>query len=369
MITGSNAACTIKTSVLAGGRRTGVEVAEIDNGRVRLALLPQRGMGIWKAWVDNVEFGWKSPVPGPVHPSLVPLEDPSGFGWLEGFDELLCRCGLQSNGAPDFDEQGRVLYPLHGRIANLPAEAIESRWDEGTGALHVTGDVHEVRFHHPHLRLRSTLTVRPGEAGFAVHDEVTNLSGHAATMQLLYHYNLGPPVLGPGAALVAPIMELCPRNARAAEGIDRWDTFDAPAPSLEQVYFATLHARPDGGTLALLRSADGSLASSVRWNRAELPCFVVWKNTDTLHDGYVTGIEPGTNFPNPYRFEASRGRTVPLAPGETRSFDLSFIFHVGADSVLAALREVEALSRSHDPPRIHRIPQFGRWAVDEAAKS
>src|SRR5262245_56827819 len=268
MTTGSHAACTIKTSVLHGGRREGVEVCEVDNGRLRIALLPQRGMGIWKAWADNVEFGWKSPVQEPVHPTYVPLDDPSGLGWAEGFDELLCRCGLQSNGAPDFDDQGRVLYPLHGRIANLPAEAIESRRDESTGALHVTGDVHEVRFHHPRLRLRSTLTVRPGEAGFAIHDEVTNLSGRPVEMQLLYHYNLGPPVLGAGATVVAPIMELCPRNARAAEGIDRWDTFDAPLPTTEQVYFATMHAQADDSTLALLRSADGSLACSVRWNRA-----------------------------------------------------------------------------------------------------
>src|SRR6202008_2548122 len=114
----SLAACTINISTLHGGRREGVQVAEVNNGRLRLALLPQRGMGIWKAWVDGVEFGWQSPVQGPVHPAFVPLEDASGLGWLEGFDELLCRCGLQSNGAPDFDAHGSVLHPLHGRIAN-----------------------------------------------------------------------------------------------------------------------------------------------------------------------------------------------------------------------------------------------------------
>jgi galactose mutarotase-like enzyme len=321
-------------------------------------------MGIWKAWVDGVEFGWNSPVQGPVHPAFVPIDDPSGFGWLEGFDELLCRCGLQSNGAPDFDEQGRLLYPLHGRIANLPAEEIQSRRDDA-GVLHVTGDVHEARFHHQHLRLRSTVTVRPGEAGFAVHDEVTNLSGWPARMQLLYHFNLGPPVLGSGASLLAPIMELAPRNARAAEGIDRWDSYRAPEPVTEQVYFGTVHARPDDSTLALLKSADGRLGSSVRWNRAQLPCFVLWKNTNTLRDGYVTGIEPGTNFPNPHRFEADCGRTLALAPGESRSFDLSFVFHTGAASVQGAIAEIEALRASQVPPVIHRMPLVGRWSARE----
>jgi hypothetical protein len=64
----------------------------IDTEAIKAVLLPMRGMGIWKTWVQGIEFGWQSPVAGPVHPSLVPVGDPSGIGWLEGFDELLVRC-------------------------------------------------------------------------------------------------------------------------------------------------------------------------------------------------------------------------------------------------------------------------------------
>ena len=38
-----------------------------------------------------------------MHPRWVPLSEPSGIGWLDGFDELVARCGLFSHGAPDFD--------------------------------------------------------------------------------------------------------------------------------------------------------------------------------------------------------------------------------------------------------------------------
>ena len=85
---------------LQGGLSDGVDWLEVDNGRLRTVLLPTRGMGIWKAWLGDWEIGWKSPVRGPVHPKYVPIADPSGLGWLDGFDELLCRCGLSSNGAP-----------------------------------------------------------------------------------------------------------------------------------------------------------------------------------------------------------------------------------------------------------------------------
>ena len=100
----TSASWRITKRTLRGGLSSGVDVVEVDNGRLKVAILPTRGMGIWKAWMDGFELGWKSPVRGPVHPAFVPIGEPSGLGWLSGFDELMCRCGLHSNGAPDFDD-------------------------------------------------------------------------------------------------------------------------------------------------------------------------------------------------------------------------------------------------------------------------
>ena len=98
----------VKKRVLRGGRQEGVELVEIDNGRLRIDALPTRGMGLWKAHQAGETLGWDSPTCGPVHPSFVPLMEPGGLGWLDGFDELLARCGLESNGAPEFDAAGRL---------------------------------------------------------------------------------------------------------------------------------------------------------------------------------------------------------------------------------------------------------------------
>ena len=51
----------------------------------------------------------------------------------------------------------------------------------------------------------------------------------------------------------------------------------------------------------------------------------VWKNRQTVDDGYVTGFEPSINFPNPRSFEKAQGRVAELAPGEQAShaFDLA----------------------------------------------
>ena len=83
-----------------------------------------------------------------MHPSLVNLGEPSGLGWLDGFDEMLARCGLESNGAPDFDEETNQLkHPLHGRIANRPAHEVTLTIDTDKKEMTLVGVVEETRFH------------------------------------------------------------------------------------------------------------------------------------------------------------------------------------------------------------------------------
>ena len=348
---------------LHGGLREGVEVVEVDNGLLRFAVLPQRGMGIWKAWLGDFELGWRAPVKGPVHPAWVRIDEPSGLGWLDGFDELLCRCGLESNGAPEFDAQGRVRYPLHGRIANLPAHRVEASVDEATGEIAVTGVVDEARFHFQKLRLTSSVATRPGEAGFTVRDTVTNRAARAGEFPVHNHNNCGAPRRAAGARVLAPLSTLVPRNAHAAEDIDRWDEYLAPqAGYLEQVYFAELAGDAAGATQALLVNAAGTHGASVHFNTRQLPCFLVWKNTTALPDGYVTGIEPGTNFPNPRSFEKAHRRVVALAPGESREFQVRVVLHAEAASVERARAEI-ALLQAGVTPRVFREPQPG-WCAD-----
>jgi hypothetical protein len=319
---------------MRGGLRDGVDSLEVDNGKLRTVLLPTRGMGVWKAWLDNWEIGWKSPVRGPVHPKFVPIADPTGLGWLDGFDELLCRCGLSSNGAPDFNEQGRLTWPLHGRIANLPAHKLEVECDREDGQIAVCGVVDECRFHFLKLRLTSTWLTRAGEAGFRIVDEVTNLSGAQGEMELLYHINLGEPLLDAGAKIIAPVRTVAPRDAHAAETLEQWETFPPPKPGFaEQVYLFQLQPGDDGRTRALLRNSGGTRGVSVSFPIAQLPYFIVWKNAVASQDGYVCGLEPAINFPNPRSFEERHGRVRKLLPGETLRFELQIEIHDDAADV------------------------------------
>jgi hypothetical protein len=347
---------SVRKRTLHGGLREGVELVEVHNGALSYAVVPTRGMGLWRGAYRGNFLGWRSPVQGPVHPAFVNLADRGGLGWLAGFDEWLCRCGLASNGPPGNDA-GTPLT-LHGRIANLPAHYVEVRVGlDPPYELSVTGVVDEAALFGGHLRLTATYTTAPGSNRVVVHDVVENRSAQPAELEVLYHCNIGPPFLGPGSRVVAPVREMAPLTPRAAEGIDTFDTCGPPTVGFaEQVYAYDLLGDAGGRTAALLYNAAADRGLLVRLNRNELPCFTVWKNTAAVEDGYVTGLEPATNYPNFKGFERQQGRVRVLPPGGRWEAKWGLEVFDTREGVAGALGEIAAL-QAHGRETVHRTPQ------------
>jgi len=349
-VSGPASGYSVTKRTLRGGRREGVDVVEVDNGRLRFVAIPTRGMGLWRATCGDVQLGWKSPVKGPVHPAFVPLWEASGLGWTQGFDELLVRCGLESNGAPEYSANGLLRYPLHGLITNTPAHKVEVTIDGDSGEIAVTGVVDEARLFGNKLRLTATIRTRVGSSTLTVSDEITNLSAEPSELELLYHINFGMPLLTPGAKVVVPVKKVAPHNAVAVANLPDWNVYGPETPGMpEACFFFDLAADPAGRTQALLRSAAGNQGVSVKFNKNQLPCFTLWKNRQAAADGYVTGLEPAINFPNRKSFEKEKGRVATLAPGETRRFEVSIEAHADAASVAAAEKAVATIQSSVVP--------------------
>ncbi len=347
----------IRKRRLRGGPSDGVDVVEMDSGAMSCTVLPTRGMGLWRAQVGDIRLGWQSPVRGPVHPKFVNLYEDSGLGWLDGFDELMCRCGLESNGGPVSDEQGRLLYALHGRIANTPAHVVAALFDSEQNEISLLGEVDETRLFHNKLRLTSTVKMPLGEARLKIVDTVTNLSAEPGELQLLYHTNFGSPLLEYGSRLVAPVKTVVPQTPRSAEGVQEWDVYGPPEPGYtEMVNFLELLSDSDGNTEVLLKNAHGTAGVSLLFNTRQLPAFTQWKSTQAVEDGYVTGLEPGVNLPNSRSFEESQGRVVKLAGGESRNFELEIAVHINAATVTAAEKRIATLQGNIEA-KIYPSPQ------------
>lgn len=353
---GRSSEWSVKLQRLRGGMSDGVDVVWLDNGLMKLAVIPTRGMSIWKGSIAGVPLGWNSPVERPVHPSFIDEMRRGGIGWLDGFNELICRCGLGWNGAPGNevikDADGNVVseqfLPLHGRVANLSAHEVRIDVTDD-GEITLIGVVDEASMFGGKLRLSSKLTTRVGSNTFEIQDTVQNLGSASADVEMLYHCNFGRPFLGEGATFHTAATEVAPRNVRAAEDVNTWETYaDAVAGYEEQVYFTKPIADADGRGAAVLRSPDGSKAVLISFDLQTLPWLTQWKNTQADEDGYCTGLEPGTGFPNLRSFEREHGRVVSLASQQEISFDLSFSVSLHSDDVARIVSDVEALQAGHN---------------------
>ncbi|MHC4877376.1 MAG: aldose 1-epimerase family protein [Planctomycetota bacterium] len=356
-------AWSISKRTLRGGLSDGVDVVTLDNGNLSLSVLPTRGMGLWKGSYRGLSIEWKSPVARPVNPQFVNLQERGGLGWLAGFNELMCRCGLAFNGPPGVDRvvdcDGNVSeseLTLHGKIANLPAHRVSvSVDDDGDGTLSVTGVVDEAMMFGSALRLTSTISTKAGSNALTITDTVFNPAAQPMELELLYHTNIGRPFLDEGSRIVAAIAEVAPRDDHSATGADSFDVYPGPVVGRpEEAFFFDLQAGDDGSTAVLLKNPAGDCGLQLRFAKQQLPCFTLWKNTQADQDGFVTGLEPGTNFPNLKTFEREQGRVVVLKPGQSHTTQIELSVFDTAVSVAdaeAAIRELQ----SGDPVK-HAAP-------------
>jgi len=340
---------SVRKNILHGGKQEGVEVIEVNNGKLSFTVVPTRGMSVQQVSMGDLRLGWDSPVKGLVHPKYIDLHTRQGLGWLEGFNEWMVRCGLEFFGGPGTDEfidntgsRATMDLTLHGKIGNTPASLVEVIIErKAPYGITIRGRVDEACLHGPKLELRTQISTVPGANTFQISDKVTNLSAIEQEFGILYHANYGRPLMEKGARFFGPVRQVTPINEHSASDVSNYTLYRAPIPGFaEQVYCLRLWADKNDRTKVMLRNAAGDRAVSMGFSVKELPFFTLWKNPVAYEDGYVTGLEPGTGFPRNRSIERKFGRVPKLAPHQNRSFTIDFALHTDKAQVNAASDEI-----------------------------
>jgi hypothetical protein len=344
----------VRSEQLQGGRQEGVHVIYLNNGKLTIAIVPTRGMGILDVSHTFVEvdeqkarrrIGWQSPVKEIVNPAFMNLGARGGLGWLEGFNEFMCRCGLENVGQPGKDEivtntgaKAEVDLTLHGKIANIPARQVELVVDPQPP--------YRIRMFGPKLDLFTEISTEPGSMEFRIEDKVVNAGSQPQEFQMVYHTNIGKPLLEDGARFLAPVTRVTPVNAHSAKDAKNLGEVAGPTPGIiEQAYFMHPIADKEGKAMALIHNKAQDYGMSMRWPVKQLPYLTLWKNTAAVEDGYVIGIEPGTSFPNMRKVERKAGRVPTLAGGASHTMTIDFGVHVGAAALEPVLNRIDAMQR------------------------
>ncbi|MEM7457560.1 MAG: aldose 1-epimerase family protein [Planctomycetota bacterium] len=346
---------SVSKRTLHGGLQEGVELIEVDNGKLKFSVIPTRGMSVYRIASDELTLGWDSPVEQIVHPSHVDLNDHGGLGWLTGFNEFMVRCGVSFAGHPGEDD-GKMLT-LHGRIGNIPASEVIVSIDEAAPhRIRVRGKVEERMFKFGVFELWTEVSTIPCSNTVMFQDTLINRSDYAQEYQIIYHTNIGRPLLQEDAKFVAPVKSLSPFDDYAANDLDSYQTYLGPTENYgEQVYCLELNADEYGIATVMLHNAAGTQGMAMSYAVESLPYFTLWKNTDTESDGYVTGLEPGTGFPYNRSVERPEGRVPTLDPGASVEFKMEVTLLPDSESV-QAVAELIAEIQGAAVPEVNQQP-------------
>lgn len=316
---------TINNIILKGGKQDGSELLSInsENG-LTIKLSPTRGLGIISVEGDGIRLGWDSPVNEIVNPKYINLESRGGVGWLDGFNEMMVRCGFEWTGHAV--QSDGMMYTLHGRAQNTPvSKLLIDIEDQAPYTITIKGLIKENAFKKTNLETWVTLSYIPGSKEFTIHDTVTNQGDYPRDYQIIYHSNFGTPILEEGAKFIAPVKEVSPFNDYAATGLKNWQTYLAPTKDFDEMVFNIFpYSDANKQTQVMLANKTGDKGVGIEFNTEELPVLTLWKNTDTLKQGYVTGIEPGTSFAYPVTIEREQKRVRQLEPGKSAEFRLKY---------------------------------------------
>ena len=339
---------SVRMRALHGGRQEGVCIVDIDTGAMKISVVPTRGMNVLEAVAGNVRIGWKSPVSEVVNPAFIELNGRGGLGWLEGFNEMVVRCGYEWVGHPGMDKG--VLLPLHGLAANIPASKVVLSIDEEPPyTIRLKGELKEQAFKLVNFVIATELSTEAGAQHFTIHDTLNNNGDYPKEYEALYHSNFGPPLLDPGAGFSAPVQQVSPFNERAVGEVADWQKYREPTRDYDETVFNVVpYGDENGETLAVLHNAAGDIGISLGFNIQQLPVFSLWKNTDTMGQGYVTGLEPGTSWAYNRSYQRALNRVPTIGPKEQRHFDITYTFLADKSAVDSALQQVQKIQ--HDRP-------------------
>ncbi len=281
---------------------------------------------------------------GEVHPSFF---DPRGFGWLRSFGGgLLVTCGLKHVGPPA-EEEGEK-HGLHGLISHIPAELVSviQRWEENDFIMEVRGEVRETQVFGENLVLERKIWAKGGEKRIFIEDRVRNEGFQDTPHLILYHINLGFPLIDEGSYLLAPVEEIRPRDEEAEKEKEKYYLFTKPLPGFkERCYFLNLKENPEGKVKVAVINPhlEGGMGVYLIYPKSVLPYFIEWK---MMGEGvYAVGIEPANSLILPRKELKEKGILPFLKKGEEVTYRLE-IGVVEREEISAWEGEIRSITSS-----------------------
>lgn len=300
--------------ILAKGKGKGMTLLQVRNGMgLEITFSADRAMDIARVSLKGDNLGYFSPC-GYVAPGFY---DNRGTGFLKSFTAgFMTTCGLTAVGSPCTDD-GEEL-PLHGTIANTPCENYS--YEETDTEIIIKAQVRDAAIFAHQLILEREYRISKTENKLSLCDKIKNIGSGKTPLEVLYHCNMGYPLLSENTVLDIPARSTEPRNSHAKEGLADCLKMEKPQRGYEEMCY--YHTLSEGRVSAY--NPDIKKRVTITFDTKELPYFTEWKMMGE-HD-YVLGLEPGNCLPDGRDVMREKGILEFLQPGGEKVHYLEFDF-------------------------------------------
>ena len=252
------------------GTEKGIDVIDCDNGKVRFLINVSKACDIMQLFHEgkNISF---------ISKNGFTLREIPFINRFEG--GMLYTCGLNNVG----DREG---YELHGTIHNTPAQIIHSSCDEN--GIVVEAIIRNTALFGKNLVLKRKIMSALGQDKVTLVDTLINAGFSDEQYCLLYHINIGYPMLDDGARIIADVKSCEPRTDWSKQNISTiYDMCMPVANQTEFCYFLSMNSPK----VSLINSKIGK-SFTVSYSADTLPHFIEWKSM--VSGDYALGFEPAT---------------------------------------------------------------------------
>lgn len=330
----------VRVSRIEEGVASGVRTVDFRTGSgFHFTVLADRCLDISYGEYRGIPLCWRSPT-GDVAPAFF---EPEGLEWLRGFfGGILATCGLTTFGFPS-EDAGEKLG-LHGRIGYVPASNLwaDAAWQDGEYVMWVQGKVREARVFGANLLLERRIWTRLGEKRLFIDDRITNEGYKTEPHMILYHFNIGYPVLSPQSRFLAPSRRRKPMNDWSEKGVDAWNQIEEPIRGIEErVFFHDMTADAQGNVCTAIVNPTIPIGAYVRYRKDQLDHFIQWKMLGENH--YVMGMEPANADVSGRAAARASGVLKFLAPGQSQEYNLEFGVLDSAEEIAETERIIDGM--------------------------
>ena len=304
--------------ILDGGKGDGMHFIYVRNGKGLEAWISlDRAGDISRLNFLGDNMGYFAPC-GYVAPQYY---ERAGAGFLKSFTAgFFTTCGLTAVGSPCTDN-GEDL-PLHGTVSHIPAELMSI--EEDREGLTIKLKVVDAEIFQRRLVMDRCYRFSYLENSFTVTDTVVNEGCSESPYSILYHCNMGWPLLSEASVVRIPHSKLTPRNDHAKAFVDSALQMEKPQAGYEECCYSYDVLEKDGCAHAGIYNEEIGKGLVLCYDKSTLPYFTEWKMMGA--QDYVLGLEPGNCTPDGRDVLRKNGTLQFLQPDESCTTHIGFQF-------------------------------------------